>query len=166
MDSDRPLNVRSRRASIFSFEPHHKDGGKSSMYQILESHPSQIPNRPPKALYENTYKMEPDRRFDVKEAKDAVDAILEETFADIEYDPTKMPQLAKEGSMLIKDKLKYLGYERFKFVCNVTIGQQGSQAIRISSRFIWDEKTDNWINSVYSNKEIFVAASVFALYYE
>ena len=166
MEPETLFHAKARRSSIFSVEHHPKDVGRSSISCVLDPHLSIAPSRPPKALYENTYKLEPDRKFDLKEAKALVDSILEENFSDVKYEPVKMSHHAKRVSTIIKDKMKNLGYKRFKFVCNVTVGQQENQGIKISSRFLWDAKRDNWINSTYCNRDLFAVASVYALYYE
>lgn len=166
MDVDPAIHARPRRSSIFSVEHHPKDVGRSSISCVLDPHLSAIASRPPKTIYENTYKLEPDKRFDLKEAKLAVDEILKENFSELKYDPVKMSHLAKRVSVIIKDKMKSLGYKRFRFVCSVTIGQETNQGIKVSSRFLWDARRDNWVNSTFKNNDLFVAASVFALYYE
>ncbi|XP_065070247.1 dynein light chain Tctex-type protein 2B-like [Rhopilema esculentum] len=166
MDAEPIAHQRTRRSSIFSVEHHARDAGRSSISCMLDPRNSMLPPKPQKVLFENTYKMEPDKRFDLKKAKDLLDKILEENFSDAEYDPTKSGILAKRVSTIIKDRMKTLGFERFKYVCNVIIGQNGNHGIKVASRYLWDARRDNWINASFSNKELFVVASVFALYFE
>ena len=157
---------KQRRSSIFSLDHHPKDAGRSVISCTLDQRYSVIRSKLNKEAYENTYKMEPEHRFDIKNAKEIVDEILEEQLSDVKYEPFVMGQLAKRLSTIIKDKMKSLGYDRFKFVCNVAIGQQKNQSVKIASRFLWDAKRDTWFNCTYSNQQLFAVASVFILYHE
>ena len=166
MEHDPTNPPRSRRSSIFSIDHIPKDAGRSSVSCTLDPRLSILRGKAHKGAYENTYRMEPDKRFDIKEAKAFTEEILEENFSNKKYEAIKMARLAKRVSMVIKEKMKSLDYDRFKFVCNVTVGQQRNQGMRIASRFLWDAKRDNWFNCAYSNQELFAVASVYALYYE
>ena len=159
-------SARARKSSIFSIDHIPKDAGISSISCTLDPLFSILRGKAQKEAYENTYRMEPDKRFDIEEAREVVYDILEENFSDVKYEPIPMAQLAKRVSIVIKDKMKRLGYDRFKFVCNVTVGQQENQSVKVASRFLWDAKRDNWFNCTYSNQDLFAVAAVFALYYE
>ena len=156
----------SRRTSIFSIEHRpHQDIGQSSLTSCVDNQYS-FKAKFHKVFYENTYKMEPDSRFDAQKAEVVIHEVLTENFSKAVYDPKGMGNLAKHVSTIIKDRMKTLGFERFKFVCNVTIGENDNQGIKISSRYLWDAKRDNWVSATFSNKNFFVVATVFALYFE
>ena len=166
MDSEPAATSKQRRSSIFSVDHYQRDAGKSSTSCVLDLRLSAIKSKLHREAYENTYKMEPRKRFDIKEAKKFVNEILEENFFEVKYDPLQMVHLSKRVSTIIKDKLKSLGYDRFKYVCCVTVGQQLNQSIKIASRFVWDARRDTWFDCTYSNRELFAVATVYVLYYE
>jgi len=74
-------------------------------------------------------------------------------------------------SKTIADKIKAairaeLNVNRYKLVCQVTIGQLKDQGVRITSRCLWDTTTDNYASIDYRNEHIWASAMVFGLYAE
>ena len=55
---------------------------------------------------------------------------------------------------------------QFKIVCVVNIGEMKGQDVRVASRFLWDEKNDTWVDSVFVSSELFGVAVLFAVYQE
>ena len=52
---------------------------------------------------------------------------------------------AKQLSDNIKAKLKALGYERYKYIVQVLIGERRDQGVRMGTRCFWDSATDNQV---------------------
>ncbi|KAK3733944.1 hypothetical protein QZH41_001727 [Actinostola sp. cb2023] len=157
-----------RRGSLFEVGfPVQRDRG-SSMVSIR---PSMIPSHlghptNQKVRYENTYKMEPDKRFNVHEVKEILEETLEESLEDVKYDAVRCKALSKSLSHTICERVKLLGFQRFKYVAKVTIGEIKGQGVRVASRFLWNEKHDNWVDTVFTNTEIFAVAVLYAVYQE
>ena len=121
---------------------------------------------PPKIA--NTYKMEPDvdRHFRVKPVKDVVESVLEMRLSDRDYDPHVCKKMVPSITDEIREKVKLLGYDRYKLVIVVNVGSLNDQGLRIASRCTWDDKTDNFASCSYSNKTLFAVAMVFGVYQE
>lgn len=83
---------------------------------------------------ENTYILRPifQQRFRPSVVKDCIHTVLKEELASAEYSPDEMPQLTKRLSEMIKDKLKELGYDRYKMVVQVVIGEQRGEGVLVS----------------------------------
>ncbi|KXJ10408.1 tctex1 domain-containing protein 1 [Exaiptasia diaphana] len=156
-----------RRGSLFEVGfPARGDRG-SSIVSIPSMIPSHIGPSHQKVRYENTYKMEPDKRFNIHEVKEILQETLDESLQDVKkYDSTRCRALANTLSHTITERVKLLGFKRFKFVATVTIGEMKDQGIRSASRFLWNEKHDNWVDAVFTNPEIFAVAVVYAVYQE
>ena len=75
-------------------------------------------------------------------------------------------ELAKGMSNSIMSDLKSLGYERFKFVCTVTIGQNKGQGVRIASRSVWNTDSDRFVSESFMNESLFAVGVVFGIYKE
>lgn len=116
--------------------------------------------------YENTYKLEPDTRFDMSKVKKIINDELEEKFSDFKYNPLEAGQLCKRTATVIKEEIKHLDVDRYKIVCCVTVSQNAGQSEKQASRFLWDEKKDSWAAGTYTNNSITANATVYALYYE
>lgn len=116
-------------------------------------------------ITENTYKMEPDKRFSVAEVR----AILHQHLQSLEtqkYDAKLCREMAKGMCNSIMSDLKLLGYSRFKFVCSVTIGQNKGQGVRIASRSVWDTNCDQFVSESFKNETLFAVGVVFGVYKE
>lgn len=140
---------------------------KKSMSMYARSHQSEIPN-PMAPKIANTYKLGPDqdKRFRCKDVKDAIDSVLESQLKGLTYDADKCKSMVPAIADEIKDKVKVLGFERFKLVCIVTIGQLNNQGIRVASRCLWDNENDRMATSSYCGNDLFATAAVFGVYRE
>uniref|UniRef100_A0A8C4LBU3 Dynein light chain Tctex-type 2B n=1 Tax=Equus asinus TaxID=9793 RepID=A0A8C4LBU3_EQUAS len=102
---------------------------------------------------ENTYILRPifQQRFRPSVVKDCIHAVLKEELANAEYSPEETPQLTKHLSESIKDKLKEMGFDRYKMVVQVVIGEQRGEGVFMAARCFWDADTDNYTHDVFMN---------------
>ncbi|CAF1240572.1 unnamed protein product [Adineta ricciae] len=82
-----------------------------------------------------------------------------------DYDSLKCIQLSKDLSQIIKDAMKLLNYDRYKYVIQVVLGQCHNENLMMTCRCLWDIQQDNYVSYVYSNEKIFCAVTVFGLFY-
>ncbi|VDL95426.1 unnamed protein product [Schistocephalus solidus] len=61
----------------------------------------------------------------------------------------------------IKEKLKL---NRYKFIVQVTLGEQKGQGVKASCRCYWDADADNYAEVTYFNERIFCVAVAFGIY--
>nr|KAF6383866.1 hypothetical protein mPipKuh1_017203 [Pipistrellus kuhlii] len=80
---------------------------------------------------ENTYILRPvfQQRFRPSVVKECIHAVLKEELATAEYSPEETPSLTKRLSETIKDKLKTMGFDRYKMVVQVVIGEQRGEGV-------------------------------------
>ncbi len=121
--------------------------------------------------YENTYIMQPegygsDAKFDRARVLKVLKEVLKERMEKQKYDPVKGAQVAKQLADDLREKVKQLGYERYKLVIQVTIGQKLGQAMRIVSRCLWDNANDNFASEFFENESLYCVCQVYGLYYE
>mmetsp|Transcript_5549 Transcript_5549/g.18713 ORF Transcript_5549/g.18713 Transcript_5549/m.18713 type:complete len:136 (+) Transcript_5549:641-1048(+) len=122
-------------------------------------------------IYENTYIQGPDGYGEgQKFRRGAVQKVVSETIRSrmegAVYDQVRSAQVAKELSDKIKEEVKNLGYERYKLVVQVTVGQKKGQGMRIVSRCLWDTAVDSFASDYYENESVYCVAQVYGLYYE
>lgn len=89
--------------------------------------------------------------------------LLEDRLGKMRYSPKICPNMCKILSEEIKQKVKQLNFDRYKIVCNVTIGQKKDQSVVTSSRCVWDDKLDNYASYAFQNEHIFCTAIVFGV---
>ena len=74
--------------------------------------------------------------------------------------------MAKVMSEEIKDQVKLLEFDRYKFVCLVTLGEKKNQDLRLTSRCAWDAGLDNSSSYTWQNMNSFCSVTVYGLYHE
>lgn len=118
--------------------------------------------------YENTYKTQPDEgcKFNASQIQHILESILTNHLHDVVYNPPNSGQLAHNLSDLIRYRVKDMISSRYKLVCNVFLGQQANQGLRIASRCLWDVENDNFASATYANSSLFAVATVHGLYFE
>merc|ERR1712060_1004467 len=122
-------------------------------------------------VYENTYLTSPDAygvgtKFDRAKVQTVATETIKSKMEGAAYDPVRSAQTAKELSDMIKEKVKKLGYDRYKLMVQVTVGQKRGQGIRLATRCLWDTSSDNFASEYYENESLFCVAQVYGLYYE
>lgn len=122
-------------------------------------------------VYENTYIVEPQgygegARFSKGRVSALLKQMLSERMQDQKYDPVKGAQIAKQLADDIREKVKLLGFDRYKLVIQVTLGQKTGQAMRIVSRCLWDTTTDSFATETFENESVYCVAQVYGLYFE
>ncbi|XP_066182056.1 dynein light chain Tctex-type protein 2B isoform X2 [Sylvia atricapilla] len=92
----------------------------------------------PEEAAENTYSLRPglQHRFKSSTVKECIRAILKEKLANLQYIPEEMPELTKSLSETIKDRLKEEGFDRYKMVVQVVIGEQRGEGVKTAC-FVW-----------------------------
>merc|ERR1711988_659935 len=115
-------------------------------------------------LYENTYITGPEgygegTKFSSGIVRNVVRKIIEDRMEGATYDSTRASQIIKELSDMIKEKVKTMGYGRYKLVVQVTLGQKAGQCLRLASRCLWDTAADSCASAYYENETLFLSAS-------
>ena len=138
----------------------------------LEPSSAYSPGPPAKELvYENTYITTPSgygegAKFQRHKVQAILKSVLKERMEKQQYDPVKAAQISKHIAEDLREKVKALGYDRYKLVIQVTLGQKKGQAMRIVSRCLWDTSTDNFASEYYENESLYCVCQVFGLYFE
>mmetsp|Transcript_40174 Transcript_40174/g.67352 ORF Transcript_40174/g.67352 Transcript_40174/m.67352 type:complete len:135 (-) Transcript_40174:358-762(-) len=121
--------------------------------------------------YENTYITGPEgygegQKFRSSTVQRCIEQIIREKMTGLQYDAQRASQIGKELSDMIKEKVKTMGFDRYKLVVQVTVGQRAGQCIRLASRCLWDVAADSCASATFENESLFCVAMVFGLYYE
>ncbi|KAE8603641.1 hypothetical protein XENTR_v10014400 [Xenopus tropicalis] len=116
---------------------------------------------------ENTYSIRPNFQHKFKSApvKDCIRSVLKEELSDKQYVPEEVPQLTRFLSETIKDRLKDMGFDRYKMVVQVVIGEQRGEGVKMAARCFWDADTDNYAEDVFMNEYLFCVVAAFGCFY-
>ncbi|KAL0224990.1 hypothetical protein RCL1_002902 [Eukaryota sp. TZLM3-RCL] len=106
----------------------------------------------------------PARKFPVL----AVENVLKQTSSNFlrgkSYSVDDTPVWTRELADMIRDQLKELNLDRYKFVVQVSMIENRNQGLYHGVKFFWDEDCDRLASHVYSTDSLFCGISVFALY--
>merc|ERR1712054_646212 len=119
--------------------------------------------------FENTYQLAPrdEEKFEPGKVKECIAEVFKKKFGEgFTYNAEDAAEMGTEVCTEIQDRIKELGYKRYKLITQVTIGEMKGQTMRIGSRCLWDTQNDNCASEVLQNNQYFCCAMVFGLYYE
>ncbi|OWF53454.1 tctex1 domain-containing protein 1-like [Mizuhopecten yessoensis] len=116
---------------------------------------------------ENTYKTDPDDIFKLCEVEKVTETTLKEHLDSVVYDSANCKELSQKTAADILEKVKSLGFKRFKIIANVSIGSlKEKPGMQFGSRCLWNKNTDNFVSVKYSNSSMFAVAMVYGLYFD
>ncbi len=104
-------------------------------------------------------------KFRSADVKELIHSVLLAKLADKEYNADTCHDLSKSICFDIKEKLKGLQYDRYKFIVQCVIGEQRGAGVNMSGRCFWDSDTDNFAESIYMNESLFCVAAAYGVYY-
>lgn len=152
-----------RRMSYFSYgrRPSMVSRGSISGTSLTKQLGSRI-------KYENTYRIEPkeEEKFKSAKAREILKDVIVSYVHKENYDPAMCKRFATTMCDIIQERLKDLNYPRYKYVVQVLLGQDVNQGMRSTSRCLWNVNTDNFVEFHYTVNDIFVSATVFAVFLE
>lgn len=120
---------------------------------------------PPKE-YEPTYRMVPKRKFNSQHVHEVIKKLVDDKLDKMIYSKKWSPNLTKILCNQIKEKAKTLNYERYKMICNVTLGENKGPGIMATSRCSWDHRTDDYATYTFQSKHLYCTVVVFGVYKE
>ena len=116
--------------------------------------------------FENSFKMVPDITFNSERARVLAEDILYRIFHGVKYEQKKCKELVVKASEELKECVKGLGCNRFKFVCVVYLGSLHSQGMAITSRCVMDQRYDRCTTASYRNSSLYVVATIYGVFCE
>lgn len=95
--------------------------------------------------------------------KDIIGNCLNEKLTGFQYDGEKCNEAAKQLSDTIRMRLKGLGYDRYKYIVQVLIGERREQGMHFGTRCFWDSNTDNQASENFTNVRFISTLVLFVL---
>ena len=80
------------------------------------------------------------------------------------YSPDAAAAWTKQLSDTVRDRLRDLGKDRYKFIVQVTLGEQRTEGVHCGCRCLWDEDTDSYASSTFKNDELFCVVTAYWVY--
>lgn len=114
-----------------------------------------------------TYRTEPqeNKKFVPHIVKKIMDSTLEEALDGMDsYEAAKCRALSVSVCEDIKQKVKWLNYDRYKLVCVVYFGSVNGQEMRVASRCLWNESWDSFASSSVRKGDVYAVALMYGVY--
>ena len=111
-----------------------------------------------------TYHLEPKRGFEPKRVEMLLAESLSRRLANFTYAPRLAALTCKSLSDEFKNKVKELGYERYKLVAVVSLTEKREQALSFVSRCVWDPRFDSFAQFTHTTPQFTCTALVFGVY--
>ena len=118
--------------------------------------------------YEPTYRMKPydEKKFSPSAVQRACEEVVSGALAGKAWNGEEEAVWAVDITEQIKAKVRAMGFDRYKIVCQIVLGQNKQQGARVASRCLWDTSTDGFASDYFENETMYCVCQVFALYYE
>ncbi|MBN3306404.1 TC1D3 protein, partial [Amia calva] len=114
----------------------------------------------------NTYRMGPVRKFMPHLLQKQIEELLKGTFTGVMYDHSVCKDLADKLADDILKLTEAQGFDRYRYVVTVFVGEEKGQGVNIASRALWDTENDNFVSLSLKNSSIFITAMMYAVYFE
>jgi len=106
-----------------------------------------------------------EQKFKPTAVKPLIHEVLNEYFETRkEYDAKEVSVWSADICEEIRSKLKELGFERYKFVVQVIIGEQRGAGVKTTTRCFWDNDSDSYASDVFMNENFFCVASAYGCF--
>eukprot|EP00118_Oscarella_pearsei_P001164 m.6759 g.6759 ORF g.6759 m.6759 type:complete len:188 (+) comp16809_c0_seq1:96-659(+) len=126
---------------------------------------SAMSKAPRPKMFENTYRMEPPRKFPYDVVVQIISETLEKYLKGKDYEYKFAIEITKTISEEIKDAVKDLHVDRYRVLSLVYVGSTPTDA-RVFSRCLWQEKFDSAASASFKSKSLFAVGIAFGVYYE
>lgn len=115
----------------------------------------------------HSFQMRPkfQERFQAVTVKEVIHAVMNDELGGKKYTVEEAEVWTKNIATSVRNKVKGLGFKRYKYVVQVVLGEQHGAGVKIGSRCLWDADTDNYASDVFWNESIFCMTAVFAIYF-
>ena len=115
----------------------------------------------------NTFVIRPNfkHKFRPVAVREVINSVLSKNLTDKTYNAEEIADLTKTLSESIKEAVKELGYDRYRLLVQVVIGEQKGEGVKMGCRCFWDADTDNYAQDTFMNDSLFCVAAVFGLFY-
>jgi tctex1 domain-containing protein 2 len=95
------------------------------------------------------------KKASVNAMREEIAATLEQELKGQTYNGDTATQQTKKISDEIKNRLKALGLDRYKYLVQVVIGEQRGEGVRMGCRCFWDSDTDALATETFTNVSSF-----------
>ncbi|XP_053965806.1 dynein light chain Tctex-type protein 2B isoform X1 [Anastrepha ludens] len=125
-----------------------------------------VPQARPVLKYLPTYRLDPKLPLNKEVCEKIIQTVMDDAFENFIYSPKQSLTLCAQISEEIKNRVKSQHYDRYRYVCIVSIGEKIMQGYCSLVNFLWDAEKDGYISYVYDTPKFWGIATLYYLYYD
>lgn len=131
-----------------------------------ETHKISIPGEDEKNS-SHSFQIRPefDERFQEMTVKELIHGVMNDELGGKKYTEESAEVWTQNIAAAVQNKVKELGFKKYKYVVQVVLNEQHGAGIKIGSRYLWDADTDNFVSDIFINESIVCMTVVFAIYF-
>ncbi|XP_015913013.1 dynein light chain Tctex-type protein 2B-like [Parasteatoda tepidariorum] len=111
-----------------------------------------------------TYQLKPDVTINRQQINVKAKSILKKFLANKTYSEIDMKDYSQRISVALREELKNMGLNRYRIVCQVTIGEKLNQDVVMTFLCLWKHDFDHYVVANYDNETFFATAVIFIVY--
>ncbi|XP_006610766.1 tctex1 domain-containing protein 2-like isoform X1 [Apis dorsata] len=95
-------------------------------------------------------------KFKPMSAKEVIHTVLFDQLSEKTYNAQDAIQWTKDIADIIREKIKELNFNRYKYIVNVVLGQQYGAGVKMGTRCIWDAEADTYAYDSFLNVRVII----------
>ncbi|XP_064552186.1 dynein light chain Tctex-type 4 isoform X2 [Drosophila montana] len=117
--------------------------------------------------YMPSYRLEPKNPLNKERLELTMRAIMNKNYNDdYLFHPRQSYHLAAQVSEEIKNSIKLLNFDRYRYVVLVTVGELLMQGLCSMVNFLWDADKDGFVTYTIETPKFVAVCTIFYLYYD
>ncbi|KAL0115582.1 hypothetical protein PUN28_010830 [Cardiocondyla obscurior] len=116
--------------------------------------------------YQNTYRLEPYKRWNFKIVDKILINRMQEYLANWKYEPLTCVEMCQKISEDVRDKIYKLCYDRYKILVIISIVQKLEQGVRMDFGKLCDHQRDTYSTYVIETTKYVAMGLVVGIYYD
>lgn len=121
----------------------------------------------PAVRYAPTYRLEPKNPLVKERLEKIVKAEMEKNYDDeYSFHPKTSLRMAAHVSEDIKNRIKGLNFDRYRYIVITTVGEYLMQGLYQMANFLWDADKDGYVSFTVETPKYFAVCSVFYIYFD
>ena len=107
-----------------------------------------------------------DNAFNSAEVKSAIARVLATAVMNGGDGSTRSAESTQTIADQCLKEIKLLGFDRYKFVCSVTMGEVRQQAVELVSRCLWNDQLDKMVSHTWHSNTHHCTVTVYGVYHD
>lgn len=121
----------------------------------------------PAVRYAPTYRLEPKNPLVRERLEKIVKAEMEKNYHhEYSFHPKTSLRMAAHVSEDIKNRIKGLNFDRYRYIVVTTVGEYLMQGLYQMANFLWDADKDGYVSYTVETPKFFAVCSVFYIYFD